>query len=328
LKAPVKFDEYYLIERVAVGGMAEVFKGVSYGAEGFERVSAVKRVLPHVAEDKDFIEMFIDEAQIAAQLQHPNIGQVYHLGQRDERYFIAMEFISGQDLRAIFDRARELQQPLDLAWCAYIIREVCGALEYAHLKRDSQQRPMHLIHRDVSPQNILVGYDGGVKLIDFGIAKASNKINKTQVGILKGKFSYMSPEQARGHQLDPRTDLFALAIVLYELITLERCFLGQTDFSTIERVRNIEYTSPRKIRRDIPAALEKIVQKGLSRDPNDRYQSASDFQEALTKFLQRHAPRFTRAQGHQYIQRLFRAEIEAEQLRFDEFRRYATEHIP
>jgi serine/threonine protein kinase len=308
--------------------MAEVFKGVSYGAQGFERLSAVKRVLPHVAEEKDFIEMFIDEAQIAAQLQHPNIGQVFHLGQSDGKYFIAMEFISGQDLRALFERARELQQPLDLGWCAYIVREVCAALEYAHHKRDAQQRPMHLIHRDVSPQNILVGYDGAVKLIDFGIAKANNKINKTEVGILKGKFSYMSPEQARGLPLDPRTDLFALAIVLYELVTLERCFLGQTDFSTIERVRNIEYTAPRKLRREVPSALEKIIHKGLSRDPNDRYQSASDFQEALNKFLRKYAPRFTRAHAHDHMQRLFNAEVSEERARFDEFRRYAAEHIP
>ena len=170
MRAPSKFDEYYLIERIAVGGMAEVFKGVSYGAEGFERLSAVKRVLPHIAEDKEFIEMFIDEAKIAAQLQHPNIGQVFHLGQSEGKYFIAMEFISGQDLRAIFDRARERGTPLDLGWCAYMVKEVCEALDYAHRKTNARQEPMHLIHRDVSPQNIIVSYDGGTKLIDFGIA--------------------------------------------------------------------------------------------------------------------------------------------------------------
>jgi len=328
LKAPVKFDEYYLIERVAVGGMAEVFKGVSYTAEGFERLTAVKRVLPHIAEDKDFIEMFIDEAEIAAQLQHPNIGQVFHLGQSEGKYFIAMEFISGQDLRALYDHARDQQQHLDINWCVYMAREVCEALDYAHRKRDAQQRPLHLIHRDVSPQNILMSYDGSVKLIDFGIAKANNKINQTQVGILKGKFSYMSPEQARGLKLDARSDLFALAVVLYELVTLERCFYGQSDFSTIERVRNLEYVPPRKIRREIPSALEKIIAKGLARDPDERYQSAADFQEALSRYLKKYAPQFSRAQAKLNMQACFGLELQREQGRLDEYRAYAAEHIP
>lgn len=328
MKAPVKFDDYYLIERVAVGGMAEVFKGVSYGGDGFERLTAVKRVLPHIAEDKEFIEMFIDEAEIAAQLQHPNIGQVFHLGQSEGKYFIAMEFISGQDLRSLYDQGRERQEFLDLGWCVYMIREVCEALDYAHRKRDAQQRPLHLIHRDVSPQNILMSYDGSVKLIDFGIAKANGKINQTQVGILKGKFSYMSPEQARGLQLDARSDLFALAVVLYELVTLERCFFGQSDFSTIERVRNLEFTPPKKIRREVPSALEKIILKGLAKDPNERYQSAADFQEALNRYLSKYAPQFSRTQAQSYMRRLFGSDQRREQERLDEFRAYAASNIP
>ena len=177
MKNLVRFDEYYLIERIAVGGMAEVFKGVSYGAEGFERLSAVKRVLPHISEDREFIEMFVDEAKIAAQLHHPNIGQVFHLGQCEEKYFIAMEYISGQDLRAIFDRARLQNTYLSIGVVIHIIKEVCEALDYAHRKTNTNQEPMHLIHRDVSPQNIITSYDGSVKLIDFGIAKATGKIN-------------------------------------------------------------------------------------------------------------------------------------------------------
>lgn len=328
MKAPVKFDDYYLIERVAVGGMAEVFKGISYSSEGVERLTALKRVLPHIAEDKEFIEMFIDEAEIAAQLQHPNIGQVFHLGQSEGKYFIAMEFISGQDLRSLYDQARERQEHLDLGWCVYMIREVCEALDYAHRKRDAQQRPLHLIHRDVSPQNILMSYDGSVKLIDFGIAKANGKINQTQVGILKGKFSYMSPEQARGLQLDARSDLFALAVVLYEMVTLERCFYGQSDFSTIERVRNLEYLSPRKIRRDIPSVLEKIIAKGLAKDPNERYQSAADFQEALNRYLNKYAPQFSRSQAHAHMKRLFSLDMRREQEALTQFRTYAAQHIP
>ena len=334
VQTPIRFDDYYLIERIAVGGMAEVFKGVSYGAEGFERLSAVKRVLPHIAEDKEFIEMFIDEAKIVAQLQHPNIGQVFHLGQDQGKYFIAMEYIPGQNLRSIFEKARRNQEPLDVGLCAYLIKEVCEALDYAHRKTNAKQEPLHLIHRDISPQNIILSYDGSVKLIDFGIAKAEGKRNQTQVGILKGKFSYMSPEQARGNPLDARSDLFALAIVLYELLTLERCFLGQSDFSTIERVRNLEYTSPRKIRRDLPPQLEKIVLKGLAKDPAMRFQSAADFQEALNRFIYTHyqgksaKPVANRKAARTYMETRFQSEIQRENERLNDFRTYATKHIP
>ena len=328
MKTPIRFDEYYLVERIAVGGMAEVFKGVTYSDEGFERQMAVKRVLPHIAEDKDFIEMFIDEAKLVSQLQHPNIPQVYHLGKHEDQYFISMEFISGQDVRSVFDRAKAQGIKLDLGVCANIVMEVCDALDYAHRKTNAHQEPLHLIHRDVSPQNIIISYDGSVKLIDFGIAKAVGQINQTQAGILKGKFSYMSPEQARGYKIDARSDLFGLGAVLYELITLERCFLGQTDFSTIERVRNTEYKLPRKIRREIPAQLEKIVRKSLAKDPNDRFQSAADFQEALRVFVRTHQLQRSRAQISTYMSSIFVQEIQSEQNRFADFRAYASQHIP
>lgn len=328
MKRLIRFDEYYLVERVAVGGMAEVFKGVTYSDEGFERQMAVKRVLPHIAEDQDFIEMFIDEAKLVSQLQHPNIPQVYHLGKFEEQYFISMEFISGQDLRSLFDRSKQQKTPLDLGVCAHVIMEVCEALDYAHRKTNDQLQPLHLIHRDVSPQNIILSYDGQVKLIDFGIAKAVGKINQTQAGILKGKFSYMSPEQARGYKIDARSDLFGLGAVLYELITSERCFLGQSDFSTIERVRNTEYTLPRKIRREIPPQLEKIVRKALAKDPNDRFQSAADFQEALRVFVRTHQLQRSREQLKEQIAAYFSAEIADEYQRMEQFRAYAAEHIP
>lgn len=328
MKAPIRFDEYYLVERIAVGGMAEVFKGITYSDEGFERLMAVKRVLPHIAEDQDFIEMFIDEAKLVSQLQHPNIPQVYHLGKCDDQFFISMEFISGQDLRSIFDRGQATNIKLDLGICAHIIMEICEALDYAHRKTNIQQEPLHLIHRDVSPQNIIVSYDGTIKLIDFGIAKVAGKINQTQAGILKGKFSYMSPEQARGYTIDARSDLFGLGAVLYELVTLERCFLGQTDFSTIERVRNSEYRLPRKIRREIPAQLEKIVRKALSKDPDHRFQSAADFQEALSVFVRTHQLQRSREQVCAYMSSIFNGEIRNEIQRMNEFRAYATEHIP
>ena len=328
MKTPIKFDEYYLIDRVAVGGMAEVFKGITYSGEQFERQMAVKRVLPHIAEDQEFIEMFIDEAKLVSQLQHPNIPQIYHLGRFDQLYFISMEFISGQDLRAIFDRATALNIKLDLGICAHIIMEVCEALDYAHRKTNARLEPLNLIHRDISPQNIIVGYDGTVKLIDFGIAKATGQINQTQAGILKGKFSYMSPEQARGFPIDSRSDLFGLGAVLYEITTLERCFLGQSDFSTIERVRNAEYHPPRSMRGDLPVPLERIIRKSLAKSVDQRFQSAADLQESLSNFVRRHQLRRTREQVKTFMQSLFGAEIQQEESRLQEFRMYAAEHIP
>ncbi len=328
MREPVKYGDYYLFERVAVGGMAEVFKGVSYGVEGFERLFAVKRVLPNISEDQEFIEMFIDEAKIAVQLTHANIGQIFELGKNEGAYFIAMEFVQGKDLRAIWDRARNRGQRLDIAMCCHIIKEVCEALEYAHSKKNERHESLNLVHRDVSPQNIIVSYDGEVKLIDFGIAKAAGKASKTQAGILKGKFGYMSPEQVRGKPIDRRSDLFSLAVVLYELLTLERCFQGESDFSTLEKVRNVDIRRPAAINRDIPPELERIVLRGLSRNPDDRYQSASELQDALQKFLYQSGSFYARKDLSGYMRRQFDRELRDEQHRMGEFRDYAGKHIP
>jgi len=236
LKKPVPFGKYYLLERINVGGMAEVFKAKTFGVEGFERLLAVKRILPNIAEDEEFITMFIDEAKIAVQLQHANIAQIFDLGKVDDSYFIALEYVNGRDLRSIFDRMRSRGEALPIALACHVMMQVCEGLDYAHNKRDGQGRELHLIHRDISPQNVLIGYDGEVKLIDFGIAKAAGKASTTQAGILKGKFGYMSPEQVRGLPIDKRSDIFAVGIVLYELLTGERLFVGETDFSTLEKV--------------------------------------------------------------------------------------------
>ncbi len=328
MREPVKFGDYYLFERVAVGGMAEVFKGVSYGVEGFERLFAVKRVLPNISEDAEFIEMFIDEAKIAVQLTHANIGQIFELGNAEGAYFIAMEFVQGKDLRAIFDRARQTGQRLDVAMCCHVVKEVCEALEYAHAKRNERQEPLGLIHRDVSPQNILVSYDGEVKLIDFGIAKAAGKASKTQAGILKGKFGYMSPEQVRGKVIDKRSDLFSLAVVLFELLTLERCFQGESDFSTLEKVRNVDIRRPSALNRDIPPELERIVLKGLARNPDERYQTAAELQDALQKFLYQSGAFYARKDLAGYMRRSFDRALRDEADRLSAFRSYAHANIP
>src|SRR5690242_16734539 len=285
LKKPIQFGKYYLLDRINVGGMAEVFKAKAYGVEGFERLVAVKRILPNIAEDEEFITMFIDEAKIAVQLQHANIAQIFDLGKVDDSFFIALEYVHGRDLRSIFDRMRARGDALPVSLACYVLMQVCEGLDYAHNKRDGQGRELHLIHRDISPQNVLIGYEGEVKLIDFGIAKAAGKASKTQAGILKGKFGYMSPEQVRGLPIDRRSDIFAVGICLYELLTGERLFVGESDFSTLEKVRNVEILPPSSYNRKIPAELERICLKALAKDVEDRYQNAIDLHDDLQSFL-------------------------------------------
>ena len=328
MKEPVKFGNYHLFQRIAVGGMAEVFQAASYGVEAFERIFALKRVLPHIAEDQEFIDMFIDEAKIAVQLAHANIGQIFELGNAEDSYFIAMEYVPGRDARALFDRARSRGASLDIEMCCHIVKEVCEALEYAHKKQNDRGEPLNIIHRDVSPQNILVSYEGEVKLIDFGIAKAAGKANKTQAGILKGKFGYMSPEQVRGKPIDRRSDLFSLAVVLYELLTLERCFQGGDDFSTLERVRKVNFRRPTVLNRSIPPELERILYRGLTRNPRDRYQSAGQFQDALQKFLYQSGSFYSRKDLARYMKDSFARELKAGQEKLNEFRTYARSNIP
>jgi len=312
LKQPKKFGKYYFLERISVGGMAEVFKAKSFGVEGFEKLIAIKRILSNVAEDEDFISMFIDEAKIAVQLNHANIAQIFDLGNIDGSYFIALEYIHGKDLRTIWDRHNRRSLLLPIPMSVYTIIRVCEGLDYAHRKKNAAGNDLNIVHRDVSPQNILVSYEGEVKIIDFGIAKAANKASRTQAGILKGKFGYMSPEQVRGLPLDGRSDIFSSGIILYELLTGERLFAGESDFSTLEKVRNVEILPPTTYNRKVPDALEKIVLKALSKDPDDRYKTSYDMQEDLQRFLIMNKSNFGRKDLAAYMKRAFKTDIERE----------------
>ena len=322
MKNPVKFGKYYLLERISVGGMAEVFKSKSFGEAGFERLVAVKRILPSIAEDQEFIAMFVDEAKLAVQLTHPNIAQIFELGKVGESYFIALEYVAGKDMRAIFERAKKRNETIPVPMACFMVMKLCEGLDYAHNKKDSAGRSLELVHRDVSPQNILVSYDGDVKLIDFGIAKAASKSSKTQAGILKGKFGYMSPEQVRGLQIDRRSDIFAVGICLYELLTTERLFVGESDFSTLEKVRNVEITPPTAYNKKIPEELENIVLKALAKHPEDRYRSAMDLHDDLQSFMYTSGNFFARKDLAQYMGKLFDEEIRKEQSRDEEFRKF------
>ena len=286
-----RFGPYRLLDRVAIGGMAEVFKAKRAGVEGFEKVVALKRILPHLSDNKEFLDMFVDEAKMVAGLAHPNIVQIFELDRIDDSYYIAMEYVHGRDLRTIMKRAREkgLRMPLDLG--LRVVSQVCAALEYAHRKKDERGRPMEIVHRDVSPQNILISFEGDVKLADFGIAKAATKASITDRGALRGKLLYMSPEQAWGRTIDRRSDVFSLGIVLYEMVTETKPFIGAgTELTILELVRQCVITPAREINPRVPEALDRVIMKSLARDPAERYQDAGQMQRGLERFLRERPP--------------------------------------
>jgi serine/threonine protein kinase len=284
------YGPYRLLKKIAVGGMAEVFKAKRTGVEGFEKVVAVKRILPHLSDNKEFVEMFIDEAKMVAGLTHPNIVQISDLGKLEKSYYIAMEYVHGRDLRSILRRAKDrgLRLPLDLT--VLIVSKVCSALEFAHRKKDERGRPMLIVHRDISPQNILISFEGEVKLTDFGIAKAATKARITDAGALRGKLLYMSPEQAWGKPMDRRSDVFSLGIVFYEMVTDQKPFLGSSEMSILEMVRECRVAPPSDVNPRIPERLEKVVMTALERDPDHRYQDAAEMYRDLDRVLHERQP--------------------------------------
>jgi serine/threonine protein kinase len=288
--APGAYGPYRLLERVAAGGMAEVFRAKRSGVEGFEKVVAVKRILPHLSDNKEFVEMFIDEAKMVAGLSHPNIVQIFDLGRIEKTYFIAMEYVHGRDLRTILKRAKEkgLRIPLDLS--VLVISKVCSALEYAHRKKDEGGQPLKIVHRDISPQNILISFEGEVKLTDFGIAKATSKATDTDRGALRGKLLYMSPEQASGQPLDKRSDVFSLGVVFYEVITDAKPFLGTSEKGILEMVRQCRVEPPRSLNPRVGEKLEQVMMKALEKDPEARYQDASEMYRDLERVLHERQP--------------------------------------
>lgn len=327
MKKPRQFGNYWLLDRINVGGMAEVWKAKSFGSNGFERIVAIKRILPNIAEDKEFIDMFVDEAKISVQLTHPNIAQVTDLDKVDDQYYIAMEYIQGKDLRTIFEHLKTRRTPMDISQACFITMKVCEGLDYAHKKKDNQGNELNIVHRDVSPQNILISYEGDVKIIDFGIAKAAGKASQTQAGILKGKFGYMSPEQVRGMALDGRSDIFSLGIIFYELLTNERLFYGESDFSTLEKVRNVEILPPSAYNPSIPRQLESIILKALEKEREDRYQSAMEFHDELQAFMFANGWFYSRKDLADWMKREFKGDIEKEKQKMDEYAQYTYEML-
>ncbi len=317
MQHPIPFGKYVLLERISVGGMAEVFKAKTFGLKGFARIVAIKRILPQLAEDSNFVDMFIAEAKTAVELNHPNLCQVFDLGIEGNDHYIAMEYIEGKDLLALhnFGRRTRTRMPVPLVAC--IGARIAEGLDYAHRRRGPDGESLGIVHRDVSPQNVIVTYDGGVKLIDFGIAKARAREHKeTQAGVLKGKFGYMSPEQIDGaRSIDHRSDIFALGTVVHELLTGKRLFLGDSDFATLEKVRNATFEPASATNPDAPPELDAILARALTRNPDDRYGWASEMAEDLVEWLHRSGHGQLNAQLGDWMRTQFAQDLEREKAR-------------
>ena len=279
-----QFGRYFLTDRIAVGGMAEIYRAKTFGVNGFEKQLAIKRILPSFSADNDFTRMLIDEAKLTVLLSHANVVQVYDLGKVGEDYFISMEFINGTSLRELMHRLEETKEQIPHEIAVYTTSEVCKGLDYAHRKTDNDGKNLGIVHRDISPHNILLSYEGEVKIVDFGIAKAALNVSQTIAGILKGKVSYMSPEQALGNPVDHRTDIFSCGLLLYEMMAGEKLFMGDSQFEILKKIRTTRITTL-ALPDAVPGPLKGILAKALAYNPKDRYQSAGDFQIELTKYL-------------------------------------------
>ncbi len=279
-----QLGNYQLLKKLATGGMAEVWLAKQVGIEGFNRHVVVKRILPHLAEDPEFVQMFLNEAKIAAKFSHPNIVQIFDFGEKDHTYFIAMEFIHGEDLGRLMRKAWSTSQWIARPLAIRIVASACEGLYYAHTRKDEEGRPLRVVHRDISPQNILISFDGTVKLVDFGIAKAADQVSMTKSGAIKGKFAYMAPEQAAGKPLDARTDLFAIGLVLYELLTGVRPLKRDSELATLQAALECKIEAPSVVA-EVPPELDDVVMRALAKAPDDRYKDTRQFQMSLEEFL-------------------------------------------
>jgi serine/threonine-protein kinase len=318
-----QLGRYQLLDRIAFGGMAEIFRAKTFDHEGRVHLVAVKRVLNHLVTDEDFLRMLVDEAKISATLQHENIARVYefavdHNPEGDE-YFIAMEYVDGKDVRTLLDRHRAQQRPIPAEHVAWIGMEVAHALHAAHTQRDGAGRPLSIVHRDVSPSNVLLSYRGEVKLCDFGIAKASTTRVQTKTGVIKGKVKYMSPEQAMGRRLDHRSDLFSLGTVMYEMLTLAAPFSAATEVELIFAVRDARKRDARAVEPTVPEELDQLLNRLMSRSRSQRFQSGAELALALRLFLDRAYPGYRRSHFGRFMRATFEADIERELRQLEEY---------
>lgn len=306
----VPFGDYVLLGLIARGGMAEVYRAYPRKAPpGSDSLVAIKCMRPALAKESRFVEMFIREGRLAVILDHPSIVKTLEIGKFEGRYFMTMEYIGGKDLAQVLRRCQESNQRIPVPHACYIAAWAAEGLHYAHTRTDAEGRPLNIVNRDVSPSNIRLSYQGEVKLIDFGIAQAMLKFT-SEIGVLKGKFSYMSPEQIRGMPVDARTDIFSIGIVLHEMLTTEKLFRGDTEFALMERVRKAEIAPPSKFNRRVPPELDKIVLRALARDVQERYQNAGELAADLRTQLSGY--RFDPAELKELVRGLFRVDYQKE----------------
>ncbi|MDB4953063.1 MAG: serine/threonine protein kinase [Myxococcales bacterium] len=305
---PVPFGGYYLLGLIARGGMAEVYRARATSADA-KRLFAVKVMRPQLAREARFIDMFHREGQLAMLLKNRCIVETFEIGQADARHYIAMEYIGGRDLTQVLRRCQETQQRIPVPHAVYIAARIAEGLHFAHTLPGPDGRPLNIVNRDVSPSNVRLSYDGDVKLLDFGIAQALMKFT-SEIGILKGKFSYMSPEQIRGMPLDARTDVFSAGIILHEMLTTEKLFRGDTEFALMEKVRKAEVPPPSNFNRRVTPELDAISLKALARDVADRYQTAAQLAADLDALIAGY--RFDPKELRQFMRQLFRKEYAKE----------------
>ncbi len=304
-----RLGNYILLEKINAGGMAEVYLSKSIGANGVNKFLAIKRILPQFADNREFLEMFKEEAKIAVNLSHNNVVSIIDFKASKNQLYLVMEYLQGQNLRQILQQKKKKGLSLSLDYIVYIIREVAAGLDYAHRCVDKGTgKPLNIIHRDMSPQNVMISYDGEVKIVDFGIAKAEATGEATRIGTLKGKFSYMSPEQAEGLIIDQLSDIFSLGIILWELIADDRLFVANNEMNILKRIKECDVPDLRRVNPSIPIELEKIVKKTLLKDKTQRYQSAADLQKDLTRFLNKEYPDFTPSDFSTFMKFLFENE--------------------
>jgi serine/threonine protein kinase len=311
LTEATRLGSYEIVRKLARGGMAELYLARAVGPQGFEKVVVLKKILPNFAENPKFVKLFLDEAKIAAALDHPHIAQVYDMGMVDGNYFFTMEYVHGQDVRAVLRRTARMQRQFPIEHAVQITRNVAAALHYAHERRRPDGSLLDIVHRDVSPSNVLISFDGAVKLVDFGVAKAATSSVKTRTGTLKGKIAYMSPEQAKGAGIDRRSDIFSLGILLWEMITTTRLFKAENDLATIQQIINSTPTPPSQLRPECSPELEQVALKALAADPDRRYATAEELQLDLEELAreQKLSQSSIALRSHMHV--LFAAEIEA-----------------
>lgn len=316
---PYRMGKYLLLEKLATGGMAEVYRAKLTGASGFEKDLAIKKILPTHVEDETFQRMFETEARIGSRLNHPSIVPIFDFVKTGETFLLVMEFVNGKNLRQVVNKLKKLQFVIPLECALFIVNEICKGLDYAHSKKDDfSGQPQNIIHRDMSPQNIMISYEGQVRIVDFGIANWKDKLEETKSGVIKGKFGYMSPEQASGETITHLTDVFSTGIIFWELLTGRRLFSAESDFATLRLIQECSIPKPSLFNRRISKDLENIALKALSKNSKQRYQSAGAMQKALQEYLNRNYPEFRQNLLADLMQKTFEEEIKSEKKRIEQ----------